>query len=282
MEFNLADLFECVADPVPDRGGGRRGRPASDVRGARRARDPRRARPRGAAASAPATTSASYLHNSIEHLETMLACYKLRAVPVNVNYRYVADELGVPRRRRRPRRAVSTTAGPRADVAARRLGPHGRAASSCDGRRRARTRRCSPPGRRHRDFGPAVARRPLRALHRAARPVGRRVSCGARRTSSSRRSAAGTRAVHRSRAPEEIGDDVLANRAQRVAPFLAPGDPGPDEFVALALGPLDARERAVVGARHAARRRQGRAVRRAATSTWRTCSTSSSASASSC
>jgi acyl-CoA synthetase (AMP-forming)/AMP-acid ligase II len=33
------------------------------------------------------------LYSSPEHLEAMLACYKLRAVPVNVNYRYTADEL---------------------------------------------------------------------------------------------------------------------------------------------------------------------------------------------
>ena len=34
-----------------------------------------------------------YLRNSVEHVEVMLACYKARAVPINVNYRYVADEL---------------------------------------------------------------------------------------------------------------------------------------------------------------------------------------------
>ncbi len=34
-----------------------------------------------------------YLTNGIEYLEAMLACYKIRAVPINVNYRYVAGEL---------------------------------------------------------------------------------------------------------------------------------------------------------------------------------------------
>ncbi len=34
-----------------------------------------------------------YLTNSIEYIETLLACFKIRAVPVNINYRYVADEL---------------------------------------------------------------------------------------------------------------------------------------------------------------------------------------------
>jgi acyl-CoA synthetase (AMP-forming)/AMP-acid ligase II len=34
-----------------------------------------------------------YLYNCNEYLEAMLACFKLRAVPINVNYRYVQDEL---------------------------------------------------------------------------------------------------------------------------------------------------------------------------------------------
>jgi acyl-CoA synthetase (AMP-forming)/AMP-acid ligase II len=36
---------------------------------------------------------AIYAFNRIEWVEAMLACYKLCAVPVNVNYRYVEDEL---------------------------------------------------------------------------------------------------------------------------------------------------------------------------------------------
>ena len=34
-----------------------------------------------------------YLYNCPEYVETMIAAFKLRAVPINVNYRYVADEL---------------------------------------------------------------------------------------------------------------------------------------------------------------------------------------------
>src|SRR5205823_14158083 len=33
------------------------------------------------------------LYNSVEYLTTAVACLKIRAVPVNVNYRYVEDEL---------------------------------------------------------------------------------------------------------------------------------------------------------------------------------------------
>ena len=44
-------------------------------------------------ASAPGDHVALYLYNSTEYLEGMLAAFKLRAVPINVNYRYVEDEL---------------------------------------------------------------------------------------------------------------------------------------------------------------------------------------------
>ena len=36
---------------------------------------------------------ALYLHNSAAYLEAMLAAFKARCVPFNVNYRYQADEL---------------------------------------------------------------------------------------------------------------------------------------------------------------------------------------------
>jgi fatty-acyl-CoA synthase len=34
-----------------------------------------------------------YLYNSNEYLESLFAAFKLRAVPVNINYRYLDDEL---------------------------------------------------------------------------------------------------------------------------------------------------------------------------------------------
>ena len=34
-----------------------------------------------------------YMYNCNEYLEGMLACFKIRAVPINVNYRYVQEEL---------------------------------------------------------------------------------------------------------------------------------------------------------------------------------------------
>lgn len=46
-----------------------------------------------AAGVGPGQTVACYLDNSSAYLETVLAAFKLGAVPVNVNYRYTADEL---------------------------------------------------------------------------------------------------------------------------------------------------------------------------------------------
>jgi acyl-CoA synthetase (AMP-forming)/AMP-acid ligase II len=92
VEFNLADLFESVADAVPDR--------EAVVCGDRRLSfaqlDERANRLAHALAErgiGPGDHVGLYLYNGSEYLEGMLAAYKLRAVPVNVNYRYVADEL---------------------------------------------------------------------------------------------------------------------------------------------------------------------------------------------
>ena len=91
-EFNLADLFESVVDAVPDRlalvCGGRRLTYAELDRRANRL-----AHHLLAAGIGPGEHVGIHLHNSTEYLECMLAAFKIRAVPVNVNYRYVAAEL---------------------------------------------------------------------------------------------------------------------------------------------------------------------------------------------
>ncbi len=92
MEFNIADLFECVADTVPTREAavstGRRVTYAAlDERATRFAHMLAAA---GVAAGAHVGCA---MNNTVAHLEAMLGCYKLRAVPVNVNTRYVAHEL---------------------------------------------------------------------------------------------------------------------------------------------------------------------------------------------
>jgi acyl-CoA synthetase (AMP-forming)/AMP-acid ligase II len=92
VEFNIADLFECVADAVPDR--------VAAVCGTRRVsyrelddRSTRFAHVLQRMGAGPGAHVGCYMANSIGHLEAMVACYKLRAVPINVNYRYVDAEL---------------------------------------------------------------------------------------------------------------------------------------------------------------------------------------------
>ena len=92
MEFNLADLFESVADAVPDQ-------PAviADDRrltyAALDARATRLAHHLAGTGVGAGDRVGLQLANGSEYLEAMLACFKIRAVPVNVNYRYVASEL---------------------------------------------------------------------------------------------------------------------------------------------------------------------------------------------
>jgi acyl-CoA synthetase (AMP-forming)/AMP-acid ligase II len=92
MEFQLADLYECVAGAVGER--------TAVVEGDRR---------RTYAELLMRTTGLAHglvsigvrrgehvglcLRNTLEHLEAMLACYQCGAVPINVNWRYSADEL---------------------------------------------------------------------------------------------------------------------------------------------------------------------------------------------
>ncbi|WP_017538402.1 acyl-CoA synthetase [Nocardiopsis halophila] len=92
MEFNLADLFEAVAARVPDRtalvcGDERRSYAELDARAGRLARH------LAANGVRPGDRVAQYLYNGPHYIEALLAALKIRAVPVNVNYRYVAGEL---------------------------------------------------------------------------------------------------------------------------------------------------------------------------------------------
>src|SRR5205823_4114495 len=93
LTFNIADLFECVADTVPEREavvcGDRRLTYAElDERATRLAHALRTE-----LGVQPGDHVGLQLYDSTEHLEAMFACYKARAVPINVNLRYVADEL---------------------------------------------------------------------------------------------------------------------------------------------------------------------------------------------
>lgn len=92
MAFHIADLFEYSADLVGER--------IALVQGDRSlsyaeldARATRLAHALQEQGVTPHDRVALYSRNTIEAIESMLAIYKLRAIMVNINYRYVADEV---------------------------------------------------------------------------------------------------------------------------------------------------------------------------------------------
>ncbi|MCK8437630.1 acyl-CoA synthetase [Streptomyces sp. D2-8] len=99
MEYNLADLFESVVDVVP----GREALVYADHPGTGAERRLTYAELDAAANRVghhlldsgirPGEHLGLHLYNGVEYLQTVLGCLKARIVPVNVNYRYVAEEL---------------------------------------------------------------------------------------------------------------------------------------------------------------------------------------------
>jgi len=92
VDWNFGTIFESVADALPDQ--------EALVQGERRRTwrefDDRAARLAGALSGlglGPDSKVASYLYNSNEYVEGLYATFKVRGVPVNVNYRYLEDEL---------------------------------------------------------------------------------------------------------------------------------------------------------------------------------------------
>ena len=92
MKWHFADVFETVAGLVPEG--------VALVHGDRRTTwrdyEDRAARVAQALADAglrPDSKVALYGYNSSEYLEAQFGAFKLRAVPINVNYRYVEHEL---------------------------------------------------------------------------------------------------------------------------------------------------------------------------------------------
>jgi 3-oxocholest-4-en-26-oate---CoA ligase len=92
MAWNIADLIEHVADTVPDNVALIVGDEARTY-GQLEERANRLAHHLQAQGVGPGDHVGIYGFNSHEFVETIFAAYKLRAVPINVNYRYVEAEL---------------------------------------------------------------------------------------------------------------------------------------------------------------------------------------------
>jgi len=243
MEFNLADCFEAVAGAVPDRVAV----VCRDRRLTYRELDEQATRlAHGLAALGVSAGDhvGCYLYNSIEHVELMLACYKLRAAPVNVNYRYVADELAY----------VLDDSGVVALVHDRMLGPqvaavHGRTSrlrsliEVDDGSTGAPTAGALEfaavvaSGSPTRDFAPRSPDDPY-VLYTGGTTGLPKGVVWRQEDIFFAAVGGGNPGGPPITAPDELVDKVLSNPNQRLAPFLTPEDPGPGEFVTLSLGPL--------------------------------------------
>src|ERR1022692_2475918 len=92
MALNIADLFEHAADAFPDRIAVACG----DRQVTYRELDQRTSALAHHLAGLGVGTGdhvGLYARNSIEAIETLIATYKLRALTVNINYRYVENEI---------------------------------------------------------------------------------------------------------------------------------------------------------------------------------------------
>ena len=240
VEINLADLFECVADHVPERIAIASG----DRRETYRELDARS----NAVAHAlvdlgvrPGDHVGLMMRERAEHLESMLACFKCRAVPINVNYRYVEDELGYLFDDADLVGVIASSEfGERVAAAGRglawriRVGADRGTSSRDGGHDYEQLLTAASTTRLHAErstedhyvlYTGGTTGRPKGVVWRQADIFFAALGGGN----------PGGPPIAR---PEEIGPNAVRNRAQRVGAFLPEGDPGPDHFVSLALGPL--------------------------------------------
>jgi 3-oxocholest-4-en-26-oate---CoA ligase len=165
------------------------------------------------------------MHDSVEHLEAMLACYKRRAVPINVNWRYTDDELA----------DLFADADLVALVSESDLRPH--VTPSIVIEVGEQYEELIAHGSTARDFGPrsgddhyvlytgGTTGRPKGVVWRQEDIIFAVLGGGN----------SGGPPIER---PADIDHSVRNNRAMRLGTFLPPDDPGPLQFIQLAVGPL--------------------------------------------
>ena len=225
-DWNLADAFEAIADALPDR--------AALVQGSRRVtwseldeRASRLAAALTALGLRPDSKVALYLYNSNEYEETSFATFKIRGVHVNVNYRYLEDELAY----------LIDNADAEVVVFHGVLGEHVAAV-----RERCPTLRAivqvddgSPRIDGALDYEELIATHdPMPRIRARATTTGsstpagppgcRRVSCGAMRTSSARSRRPSTRSSVRPcpRGPKTSARSRFASSKRTARPFISP------------------------------------------------------------
>jgi acyl-CoA synthetase (AMP-forming)/AMP-acid ligase II len=92
MEMHFATIWEAIADRIPDRPAISHGA----IRRTWREYDDRSARIAEAYQAAGLTADSKiglFMYNSNEYMEAQFAAFKMRGVPININYRYIGEEL---------------------------------------------------------------------------------------------------------------------------------------------------------------------------------------------
>jgi acyl-CoA synthetase (AMP-forming)/AMP-acid ligase II len=243
-EFNLADLFECVVDEVPER----EALSCADVRLTFADLDRRANRLAHGLYELGVRRDdhvGIFAYNCVEFVEAMLGCYKIRAVPLNINYRYLGKELGYLLQNGDVTTLVFHRALAPSVASVRDRPPTLRSlvmveddsGSEIPGLDVLPYEALVDSGSSERDFGARSAddRYILYTGGTTGLPRGvvwRQADIFFATLGGGN---PGGPPIER---PEEIARTVYANRAHRAAPFLPAGDPGPDEFVTMALGPL--------------------------------------------
>jgi len=92
MEMHFATVWESIADAIPDRAAVSNG-PTTRTWAEYDERAAKLAAAFGASGLRPGSKIGLFMYNSNEYQEAQYGAFKMRGVPVNINYRYVDEEL---------------------------------------------------------------------------------------------------------------------------------------------------------------------------------------------